>query len=268
MNTSLTWLKTSELTDVRNEMLIKGSAFLLAKALNDDEEAKRYAAECLKIGQQSGDEIALAAGRLFCGIIARATGDTGTAKNLLHEAVRYFESFDGQWALAYLLNEWGQVELVERNFSAAKSLFQRSVDLFYDHDDVGNAAGTLILLGQTHVNMGHKAQAAACFYEALQQSSAVHALPVTVDALIEIALLLVDAAEWTAASGIFRVVRSHPAVRQEARVRVDTQLASMSKLSSPEPEAGEDLSNDLQRAITAAFEAEAALRGNEQRTLD
>jgi predicted ATPase/DNA-binding XRE family transcriptional regulator len=261
LDTSLTWLGTSGLTDVRNEMLIKGSAFFVAQALNDDEEAKHYADECLKIGQQSGDEIALAAGRMFSGIIALAAGDMRTAKNLFHEAVRYLEPSGSQRTLAYLLNELGQVELAERNFRAAKSLFQRSVDLFYDHDDVGNAAGTLILLGHTQLEMGHSAQAAVCFYEALQQSSAVHALPVTSDALIEIASLLVDAAEWTAAVDILKAVRSHPAIKQESRVRIDALLANMSEASSPTTGDDEVTTDDLEHAITVALRAEALLQG-------
>jgi hypothetical protein len=137
---------------------------------------------------------------------------------------------------------------------------EQAADLFYEHDNIAVAAATLILLGTTHLEMGNKSQAAACFYDALQKSSAVHALPVTVDALIEIALLLLDAAEPVTAFNILRAVQSQPVTTQGQRLRIDGILANMGQTSLATNGNDGETPDDLQHAIALVLRAENLLR--------
>jgi predicted ATPase len=259
-NQSISFLNTSGLRHVHKEMLIKGSACFIALSLKDYHEARRYAEEILASGQQSGDEQVLAGGNFFHGVISRATADFNAARIHLYEAARAFEKFGSQWIRAYVLSEVGQVELATENWSTAKTLLRKSINLFYEHDDIGNVSATLSLLGTASLKLGLQAEGAAYFYEALQKSSSVHALPITIDALIEIALLLVDAAELATASDILKIVHSRPEIRHDARLRVDRILTSLNRSSLPVPDNEVETTDDIQQAIALALKVENLLR--------
>jgi glyoxylate carboligase len=108
--------------------------------------------------------------------------------------------------------------------------------------------------------MERKAQAAACYYDVLEKSSAIHALPVTIDALIEIVLLLLDISELEIAFDILRAVQLYPAMPQDSRVRIEGILARMSETSAPIKVDGEGVANDLQLAVEVALKAKTLLQ--------
>jgi predicted ATPase/DNA-binding CsgD family transcriptional regulator len=259
---SLAWLKQSEFRDSHTEMYIKGGAFQIACALSHYESAKYYAHELLVVGQQAGDEITLIAGHLFCEKVACATGDLTSSRFHLNEVAKFNLSYASSWLFAYFLNELGKLELAEQNFDAAKTYLMKSMELFNEHHDTANAAGALILLGNIHRKWEQNTEAAIYFFDALKKSNAVRAPPVIIDALIEIASLLVEVSELRIALEILERVQLHPALGHTSKIRLEAVLANIPENLKPGVASTAAMDEALQIAMMAALKMEALLGGN------
>lgn len=257
---SVELLRENKLVDPHLDMVIKGSACYIALTTNDFEKAQSYAEEMLIAGEQSGDRLISAAGHYFSGVVSRLTSNTATTKMHIYEAARYLENYGSQWTNAYVLRELGQIEFSEANFVLARTHLKKSVSIFEDFGDVGNVAATLLLLGTTHFKIGDIGLAASCYYDALEQSTNVHALSVTLDALIEIALLLIGESEQATASEILNKVQSHPEIGQDAGLRVDRLLMNLSETRLPVPDNEAETIDDLEQAIALAWKVQKLLR--------
>lgn len=257
---SVELLRESNVNNPHSDMFIKGGAVLMALTTNEFERAENYALEILTVGQRSGDQLVTAVGHYFCSVVSSLTSDTAATKIHIYEAARYFEIHSSHWIKAYVLRELGQVEFSEANLMSARTHLEKSVSIFKDFGDIGNSAATLVLLGMTHFKIGESRLAVSCYYEALEQSTIVHALSVILDALVEIALLLLRESELATASHILRIVQAHPEIRQDARLRVDRILLDMNGRALAVTENELKASNDLEQAIALAWKVENLLQ--------
>jgi transcriptional regulator with XRE-family HTH domain len=256
---SVEFLRGNKSVDPHIEMVIKGSACTIALMSNDLEVAQNYAEELLTAGKQSGDRLTMAAGHYFSGIVSRLTSNTATTKMHIYEAVRYLENYGSQWINSHVQRELGLVEFSDANLMSARTHLKKSVSTFEEFGDIGNVAATLILLGTIHFKIGDIGLAASCYYEALKQSTTVHALSVTLDALIEIALLLVGKSEVETASHILRVVQSHPELRHDARLRADRILLDLNGRALVVTENEVEAGDNIEQAIALAWKVENLL---------
>jgi transcriptional regulator with XRE-family HTH domain/tetratricopeptide (TPR) repeat protein len=256
---SLELLRESKVDDPHTNMVIKGSACTIALMTNDLEEAENYAEEIMASGKQSGDRLTMAAGHYFSGAVSRLTSNVATSKMHLVEAIRYLENYGSQWINSYVLRELGQVEFSEANFMSARTHLEESVSTFKDFGDIGNSAATLVLLGTTYFKIGDSGLAVSCYYEALEQSTIVHALSVTLDALVEIALLLLRESELATASYILRIVQAHPEIRHDIRLRIDGILMDLNGTILIVPDNEVEADNNLEQAIALAWKVENLL---------
>jgi tetratricopeptide (TPR) repeat protein len=237
------------------------------------EEARQLMQESLTIAQASGDQPSIAQALRTLGVIAENLGDLSAAIHFYQQSLDLFKSLNDQlgsagalanlasiaftqglyaeaqqlneqalaqftqvgfrWGVAYTLIRLGEVAFNAHEYELSK---QRLDDAIVICREIGHRWGTafaLTYLGRTYHATGQIDLAELCFRSALQIAHELKVWPLALEALFEVALLLIANQQWTRAAWVLGGIKEHPAMELETRRRLDTVLTTLE--AAPDP---------------------------------
>lgn len=155
----------------------------------DYELAQSYAHQLVHVAQSIQHRYVLAFCFLTLGMLWYARGDSGGARQYLQAAYTFAEEVPNLQNQALSLLLLGKVALRESRYEEAGSLLQQSRVLFQEMSDQSNMAQALTVLGQVSSACGCAEEAGRWFAQALELTTALGYLPLTL-------FLMTSIAEW------------------------------------------------------------------------
>jgi predicted ATPase len=200
----------------------------------------------------------------------RPTGDTGQERALLEESISLFQEMEDSWGCGYSLNDLGMVAHLQGDDKEAVDLCRESLMIFDQLGDLrgrafaqgnlgviatelGNledaaakheeslalrqsmgdewgSADTLVHLAEVARLMNRNRHARGLLMEALRTAVDGEYQPVILDALIELATLLIPQGQSALAQETLTAVLAHPAVNHYTHTKAERMLARMDGL--------------------------------------
>ncbi len=132
--------------------------------------------------------------------------------------------------------------------TAARQFCRRAVAVAQEIGDRSGEADGYYRLGQIASGLGERDEALRLLHIALEQAHAIHETQTTLDILLEIACLLIEAGETMQAQEILYFLLSHPQLPEQRRARGRAALARLA--SDASGSAGMSLEQIVVRAIS------------------
>jgi predicted ATPase/DNA-binding CsgD family transcriptional regulator len=187
------------------------------------------------------------------GNIARAQGDYAQARQHYQAGYHIREEFDDPEGMALALNHLGEIAWLQGQYQEARKLHQQSQTIYRQIDDQGGLAASLNGLGNAAGAMGDYLAAQQCFQQALQITTRIQFVPLTLTILIGIAELWQKIAHIEESAELLVFALQHPATGFEARAKA-RQLLSHYQTELPAhisaATAPAETTSDFERVIT------------------
>lgn len=226
----------------------------VASELGQYEPARQYYQECLALVRQSGYRPAMAN-------ILNNLGTLAGMQTRYHEAQQYFEQslqirqeMGDQYGIATSLNNLAATARYLADYETARRYAEESLAL---HIEIAHQPGSVFCLdnlGYITAAQGQWTTSWRYFQQALQESLALKAVALTLDALTGITGLLVQAGDYTRAAHLLGLALSHPHVSPTTTHNAEAILAQLRQVWSEEKlqvELAQGQSLDLQQEATA-----------------
>lgn len=172
-------------------------------------DARRLCQEGLVIDRAIGNRWGIAYGLMKLGTVASALQDYQQAWTCFEEVKTIRESLGDARGIALCLNHLGDMALALSNAAEASHLYQSSLKMFKAIGNQWGVADSLTRLGYSALNTNEHAHAAAHFHEALRIALRTQAIPKVLEALVGIALLLLEE-KPSQAQSLAALVQQHP----------------------------------------------------------
>jgi tetratricopeptide (TPR) repeat protein len=221
------------------------------------EEARRCLMESIKLSQQAGDLWLTAYSLNDLGLVTHWLDDTAEAQKLSQQSLAIFVEIDDRRGMAFVFNNLGLFAYQLVDYAEADWLYRESLALRRANRDQWGTANLLICLGLVAQARGDHESAYRNLLEAIQTAMEVRALPVLLDALVELVTLLVKAGETDQAADILTVSLHHPALSKQTQERAKKLLATLHGVADPQPVAllpEEEADRDLKVLVTKLLE--------------
>ena len=183
------------------------------------EIAQKYARQSYALSETTNDRWMMAYILSDLGNIERALGDYVQAKQHYQASYAIRDEFDDPEGKASALNHLGQVAVLEENYSEAKNLYQQSLALYQDINDRGGLATTLKGLGTVECALGNCQAAGAHFRQALQITTEMQFVPLTLSILIGIGEMFLQTGRAEPGLELLALALHHPAGDRETKDR-------------------------------------------------
>jgi predicted ATPase/DNA-binding SARP family transcriptional activator/Tfp pilus assembly protein PilF len=196
-------------------------------------EARRLIEESLAIYQEIGDQKGVASCLTNLGNMALLSKNYAEAKELFEESLQISEALGNRRKIALLLTNLGMAAEGVGDYEEAQRLHQKSITICREIDDLVGLAEGLNYLGFTLCKLGEHQEARPHFRAALTTSVDIQATPITLKALIGLALLLEKKEEWEKAVELLAHVLCHPAADEEIEDRAKPIFARLKLKLAP-----------------------------------
>ena len=135
--------------------------------------------------------------------------------------------------------------------------YEESLQIARETDHRHGVTSTLANLGQLHIVLGRRQIAWECLRESLLQSVAIGAVPLTLDALVGVIQLQIEAGQHLSAAELLGLALSHPALETDVGQVAESALGRLSQeLPAEQLEAAMDRGKTLQlETVVAELEA-------------
>jgi predicted ATPase len=147
------------------------------------------------------------------GILATLQSNYDQAEQYYQQGLRMAKEIDDRQIVADLLNNLGYLNHHSiQNLEKANRYYQESLLIARNIDHRSGATSTLINLGQLHILLGELQVAWKYLLEALTESIAIGATPLTLDALVGVAQQQTAIGQYVSAAELLGFTQSHPAL--------------------------------------------------------
>ncbi|HEX6737495.1 MAG TPA: BTAD domain-containing putative transcriptional regulator, partial [Vicinamibacteria bacterium] len=163
--------------------LLAGAVHLLG----DYAEERRLLREGIALSQAAGDRWCAAYSLNDLGLVTHLLGDDAEAQRLCKESLAIFEGIGDRRGRAFALNNLGEVAAQRGEHAEAERLHRESLALRRASGDLWGMAGSLIQLGVVARLRGAHRESRTCLLEALRTARESRALPLVLEALVELA---------------------------------------------------------------------------------
>jgi predicted ATPase/DNA-binding SARP family transcriptional activator len=194
----------------------------------DIEQAGHYVQESLAIYRDLGHRQRIPRLLNVLGIVAIMQEDYGQAEAYWEEGLGLVQEMGDRHAMADLCNNLGYINHHHlENLEKARQYYKESLSIGREIGHRQGATSTLSNLGHLHVLMGKHETAWGYLREALSESMAIGVIPLTLDALIGVALLRAKTKQEEAAAELVGLVVNHPAVEADTMQVAEGILAEL-----------------------------------------
>lgn len=138
------------------------------------------------------------------------------------------KEIDDRQLIADLLNNTGYLNHHSiKNLGKAKRYYEESLLIAREIGHRSGATSTLINLGHLHILLEEHQVAWSTLREAMNETVAIGAVPLTLDALVGIAQLQLVEAQYQAAAELLGLALNHPALEHDSRQLAESIIASL-----------------------------------------
>ena len=203
----------------------------------DIELAEKCSQESLAIYEELEDWQRIP--RIFnlLGILATLQENYDQAEQYYQKGLRMAREIeiDNQLIVTNLLNNLGYLNHHStKNFEKAKRYYQEALMIARKIDHRSGLTSTLNNLGQLHILLGEHQVALKYLREALVESVAIGAVPLTLDALVGVAQHQVEVGQYESAAELLGLVLSHPAMEIDVSQVAESVLGRLRKVMPAE----------------------------------
>jgi tetratricopeptide (TPR) repeat protein len=199
-----------DLTCIASTLSMLGS---IAWKWGDLEEAEKFCHESLAIYRELDNRKRISKLLNILGILATLQENYEQAEQYYERGLRMAREIDNRLLVADILNNLGYLNHHNlQNLKKAKRCYQESLLIANEIDHRSGATSTLINLGQLNILLGEHQVALKYLREALIETVAIGAVPLTLDALVGVAQQQIEVEQYASAAEILGLVLSHPAL--------------------------------------------------------
>lgn len=200
----------------------------LAWRWGDLAQAEACCRESLTIYRQLGSRQFIPRLLNVLGILAILQGDYGRAVQHYEESLSIAREANDRQAVADMLNNLGYVHHHHTgDFQQARRYYHESLAISREIGHRHGATSTLSNLGHLHVLLGNYALAWKHLREALSEATAIGVVPLTLDALIGVALLWAETGKKEEAAELVGLIVNHPAMEVDTSQAAEGILAKL-----------------------------------------
>jgi tetratricopeptide (TPR) repeat protein len=197
----------------------------------DIEQAEECCHESLAIHRQLGDRNRSSQMLNILGILATLQENYEQAEQYYEQGLRMARQVDDRQLVADLLGNLGYLHHHGAgNLERAKQHYQESLLISREIDHRSGVTSTLNNLGQLYVLLGEHQAAWGCLREALVESVAIGAVPLTLDALVGVVQQRIEAGQHVSAAELLGLALSHPALETDVSQVAELALGRLRKL--------------------------------------
>jgi DNA-binding SARP family transcriptional activator/predicted ATPase len=201
-------------TSVASALSILGS---IAWRWGKLEEAEKWCLESLVIYKELGNRHKISRVLNVLGILAILQEHYAQARQYYEEGLAMAKDIGDRQAMADTLNNLGYLEHhYAGNLQQARQYYQESLSIGREIGHRAGAASTLANLGQLCLSLGEHEAAWKCLREALSESAAIGALPLTLDALVGVARWQVENEQYVPAAELLGLILNNPALELDS----------------------------------------------------
>jgi predicted ATPase len=194
---------------------------VVAGMVGDFPRAKGLFQESLDLRVHSGDEHGVARCLNALGNISAMLGERPEARRLYEESLVLSKRVGDRWSMANCLNNLGVVAQEMGEHQAAIELCRESLAIY---TEIGNRYGlalSLTILGGSSLALGEWMEGRVYLFQALRTAVEVQALPVSLEAMLEIATSMEMEGDPGRALEIVTLVMSHPAIDKDSASKAE-----------------------------------------------
>lgn len=204
------------------------------------------------------------------GQIAQAQNQYALAQQKYQESYRIKQELNDPEGEADALNHMAMINLLQGKPEEAYQRYRKSLDIYLRIDDPGGLGSTYAGLGDSALAKADYSTARHYYRQGLQLAIRIQWLPLTISLLTGISNLLLHAGRAKESAAVLNQILSHPAIKEDARIRAWQSLERISPhLLSQDgaPTFAEQIDEDLfhvSRALLAELEREESLNEFQQ----
>jgi tetratricopeptide (TPR) repeat protein len=199
----------------------------------DLERAEECCRESLGIYRELGNRREVPQMLNILGILATLQENYDLAEKQYEQGLTMAREVDDRQLVADLLNNLGYLNHhCTGSLKKAKRRYQESLLIAREIGHCFGVTSTLINLGQLHIRLGEPQIAWEYLREALQESVAIGAVPLTLEALVGVARQRTEAGQPMAAAELLGLVLNHPALEIDTRQEADSALGELRQVMS------------------------------------
>jgi tetratricopeptide (TPR) repeat protein len=201
----------------------------------DFEQAEKCCHESLELYRELGNQHKISQLLNILGILATLQENYEQAEQHYKQGLKIARETDERQIVADLLNNLGYLYHHSiGNLEKAKRCYQESSLIEKEIDHRGGATNTRINLGQLYILLGDHKIAWEYLLEALIESVAIGAVPLTLDALVGVVQLQTEVGQFIWAAEILGMVLSHPALEVDSNKQAELALDRLRKVVDSE----------------------------------
>jgi tetratricopeptide (TPR) repeat protein len=217
------------------------------------DRAQQCYEECLSILQESGYRAGIANVLNNLGTLFAKQGQYERAQQYFEQSLQLRREIGDQYGVATSLNNLGAIARYLDDYETAQTYVEESLAI---HVEIAHRPGSVYCLdnlGYITAARGNLTAAWRYFRMALEESLAVKAIILTLDALTGIAGLLAQSGDYAQAAQLLGLTLNHPVVQAETHTNAAPILETLRQALSPDRLAAEmehGKSLDLQQVVT------------------
>lgn len=200
----------------------------------DYAESRRYYLESLDIFAELGQTERMATIQSGLGLIASDLGDYGQAREHMVASLAIARQVNSPTGTALMLTGLAWIDYLSGNYADALEHSRESLAICREVSDRWMIANNLGNLGKIAVQLGDYAAARIYFAEALATSTAIGAVPLTLEILPGVASMYQHQDMPERAVSLLGLALSHPATYSEVQAQVEPLLTALHAMLSPE----------------------------------
>ena len=201
----------------------------VAYRLGEYDEARKVYQEGLSICDEIGDQWGAASALNNLGNVAYEVGDYEDAQRLYEGSLSIKREIGHRKGIAFSLGNLGEIAHELGDYGRAKELHQEMLAICQEIGSRTGKASARIGLGRAALALGIYEESKEHFLEALRTTSEIRAAPLTLDVLVELALLLRIQGEKERSFELLASALRHPAIYKGTRDKAEpaySELAS------------------------------------------
>jgi len=196
----------------------------------DLEQAEKCSHESLGIYRELDNQHKISQLLNILGILATLQENYEQAEQYYEQGLKIARERDERQLVADLLSNLGYTHHHGTgNLEKAKQCFQESLLIAIEIDHRAGVTSTKINLGKLHIMLGEHKAAWNYLLEALPESVAIGAVPLTLDALVGVVQLQIEVGQFIWAAEILGLAMSHPALEVDSKQQAELALDSLRK---------------------------------------
>jgi predicted ATPase len=193
----------------------------------DFDKVQSYAEASLAIYRRLDNRQGIAITLRTLSTTARIRGEYQEAEQYLEESLTFHREIGDRQGAALCLNNLGEIARIQEKYEEAARHYEKSLAIAEEIDLRLVIAACLINLGLVYASLGEDGVSSKYLYGALEKSTAIGVVPITLFALTGIAELRVKAKHYVQAAELLGLVLDHPAIDAQNKEEAEPILSML-----------------------------------------